>query len=74
MGFESCGHVVIGFENFQSISPVPDGERINKDCLLWPFFIVCFITGFCFHVCIQGLDIVGVETVINFHCPSDITV
>lgn len=40
--------------------------------LLWPFSTVFLVTDL-FHMYIQGLDIVGVETVINFHCPADIT-
>lgn len=27
----------------------------------------------CVDISVQGLDIVGVETVINYHCPNDIT-
>lgn len=46
------------------------GIKIAYSWLTWT---VCLVTDF-FHVFIQGLDIVGVETVINFHCPSDITV
>ena len=64
--------MLIVFESVHSMSVVRDGERINKDCFPWPLSTVCMATDF-FHVCIQGLDIVGVETVINFHCPSDIT-